>query len=133
MVSELDLFDPPPAPEPIAVAKRDVRIDPPIAPGSESSRRGAASAKPKSNTQMEGILAVLARVPDCQCLSRDEIIARYGPQLSTPAACGRLKTLEQLNYVDVVESGAVSNAGIRVNGYKLSALGRGRVQTRRAS
>jgi hypothetical protein len=117
----------------VRVAHRDVRIDPPAAPGSASSERGAAKAKKSADTQMEGILAILARLPDGACISRDEIIARYGPSLSVNAACGRLHTLvHSLNHVDVVENAATSAAGNRVSGYKLSALGRLRIQ-RRAS
>jgi hypothetical protein len=110
----------------LAVAPRDVRIDPPSQPGSASSERGAADAKKRSDTQMQGILAVLAKLPEGHCLSRDEIMARTG--LSVNAACGRLDTLAKvLHHVDVVESGAVSVAGNTVNGYRLSELGRGRI------
>lgn len=76
--------------------------------------------------QVAAILSILEHLPDGHCLSRDEIITRYGtypdgsPRLSVNAACGRLNSLvNTLQQVEEVEFGAMSNYGNKATGYKL--------------
>lgn len=112
----------------LAIVPRDYCAEPP-SQAIASSERGAEQARAKQSPQIDGILAVLARLPEGACISRDEIIARFGPSLTVNAACGRIKTMiDVLHAIEPVEDGATSNAGNRVTGYRLTAAGRARIR-----
>lgn len=83
-------------------------------------------------TIADGVLAILEKLPAESCLSRDEIIARFGtrpdgtPRLTVNAACGCLNALVLAGDLEAVDAGAVSNAGNKVTGYRLTAIARQR-------
>lgn len=106
-----DLFDPPPR----------IKIAAPSSPGSETSRLAAEAIEPFRRKSWRQILYTLASIPETACLSREEICLRIGMRESS--ACARLYELAP-TFVEVVEGGCRSGAGVRVNGYRLSASGR---------
>lgn len=108
---EWTLFDPPPR----------IKIAPPSAPGSKSSEDAADAIEPFRRKSWRRILYTLASIPADACLSREEICERIGMRESS--ACARLYELAP-TFVEVVEGGCRSGAGVRVNGYRLSASGR---------
>lgn len=105
-----------------------IRIDPPSV-AKESSERGAEEAKKFAGTQSSAIMYELLRarcLPDGdRFLSRDALIDRI-PGLTVNAATGRLGpsgSLQVRGYVEAIENQCVSNAGNKVDGYRLTKQG----------
>lgn len=108
---EWTLFDPPPR----------IKIAAPSAPGSRTSEDAADAIAPFRRKSWRQILYTLASIPETACLSREEICARIGMRESS--ACARLYELAP-DWIEVLDGARTSSAGMRVNGYQLTAKGR---------
>lgn len=106
-----DLFNQPP----------DIRVVPPSAPGSKTSEDAADAIAPFRRKSWRRILYTLATIPETACLSREEICSRIGMRESS--ACARLYELAPM-WIEVLDGARTSSAGMRVNGYQLTAKGR---------
>lgn len=101
----------------------DIRTPAPSSPGSESSRAGARNVAPRQRNQLDRILREM--LDRDEPVSREHLVALTGIRESS--MCGRLAALEP-TWVQKVESACRSRAGVRVNGYLLTAAGRRRAR-----
>lgn len=104
------------------------RVEPQSIP-KESSERGAIAAKKIQGGQSAAILYELLAagcLPDApRALSRDDLMGRI-PLLTVNAATARLAPsgpLQTAKYIEVVPDSCRSNAGNRVDGYRLTTAG----------
>lgn len=97
----------------------ELHVEPPIAPGSDSSRRGAKKIDPHRNNLYRKIILELGA--SSAPLSREGLSSRLGVKEST--LCGRLDEMKHV-YVTVEEDVCLSTAGVSVNGYSLTKAGR---------
>ncbi len=102
----------------------DIRTTPPIAPGSDSSRRAALAVdSPFRRESWRRILTTLyaAEIP----LSREQIAERVGMKES--ALCGRLSELRPI-WVQSHDGAVIAASGCHVDGYSLTVVGKGRCE-----
>lgn len=102
----------------------DIRTEPPVAPGSESSRLAAAALDgPFRRKSWRTIMRVMA-VAD-RPLTREEIAERTGYKESS--LCGRLSTQElRPEWIEALSCYSTSSAGVAVDAYQLTPAGRAR-------
>lgn len=101
----------------------DIRTEAPSAPGSESSRRAARTIISGRKSQYRAILLTLAAAREP--LSRDQISHRT--QIQTSSLCGRLSELRGA-WIEVIRDACISDAGLTVDGYELTKMGRDSVR-----
>lgn len=109
----LDLFNGP-----------DIRTEPPVAPGSESSREAAESITDPMRARCHRLIMLelaAATVP----LSREML--SYATGIKETTLCARLAELRPF-YVASIDRACVAKSGLRVDGYALTDVGRRRVR-----
>lgn len=101
-----------------------LRFAAPIAPGSESSRRAAEQMTvAKRRPVWLRVLEELSRRR--YAVSREELSRLTGIKEST--LCGRLMELKTALCVEASPMSCLSSAGVRVDGYRITACGRQRI------
>lgn len=101
----------------------DVQAPAPSAPASDSSERGAKAIEPHRKGQYRTVMLTLARheAP----ISRDALHRETG--IAIASLCGRLAELAP-TWIEVVKDVCTSDAGVLVDGYRLTEQGRKRMQ-----
>ena len=99
-----------------------IRTPAPTSPGSSSSQAGARNVARRRDGQVARILATL--YPHDSPISREQLSRESG--IKESSLCGRLADLVPV-WIECQRDVCKSNAGVNVNGYRLTAAGRSRV------
>lgn len=89
----------------------------------KSSEDAADAIEPFRRKSWRRILYTLASIPETACLSREEICERIGAKEGP--ACARLAELRVALWVEVVPDAIMAKSKRRVDGYRITAAGRG--------
>jgi len=102
----------------------EIRTPVQSAPGSATSREGAESVDDPMRARLHRLL-MLALASASRPLSREELSERTGVKESS--LCGRIDDLRP-DWIEAIDGACVARSGKRVDGYQLSARGRGRMR-----
>lgn len=103
----------------------DIRTAPPVAPGSDSSRRAALDlSSPFRRETWRRVMVTLYSVYPT-ALSREDLAARIGSKESS--LCARLAELRPV-WVEAVASTCKAQSGLMVDGYRLTLVGKSRCE-----